>query len=145
MVRTILAVIISYVVMFALTFAAYTCAHLLVGANQAFKPRSYHASNRWIAMMFAVYFVIAIAGGLICAAIAKSSKASLGLAVVVFVLGLLLAIPAVMIKKPEMVRAGSVSNMEAMQNAKQPPWVSFVFPFVGAIGVLIGGRLKRRS
>jgi hypothetical protein len=145
MLRAILAVIVSYIVMFVLIFVAFTCAYLLMGADNAFKPGTYQASNRWIAMAFAVNLVIAIIGGLICAVIAKGGKAPLALAAVVFVLGLLLAIPALMIKKPDMVRTGNVSNMEAMQKAKQPPWVPFTFPIIGAIGVLIGGKLKRRA
>jgi hypothetical protein len=145
MVRSIVAVIVAYIAMFVLTFLWYTCAYLLMGADNAFKPGTYQASNRWTAMAFASYLVIAIIGGLICAVIAKGGRAPLALAAVVFVLGLLLAIPALMIQKPDMVRTGNVSNMEAMQRAKQPPWVPLTFPIVGAIGVLIGGRLKRRA
>ena len=146
MLRAILAVIVGYVVMFLLVFAAFTCAYLLLGAEQSFKPNSYQASNRWIAMSFAVNIVVGVIGGLICAAIAKGGKAPLALAAVVFVLGLLLAIPAVTGRnEPPKVRAGNVSQLEAMQNAREPVWVPLTFPITGAIGVLIGGRLKRRS
>jgi hypothetical protein len=145
MARSIIAVIVSYIVMFFLVFLTFTCVYLLLGANGAFKPGTYDASNRWLAIAFAVNFVIAIIGGLICAAIAKGGRAHIALAVVVFVLGLLLAIPSIMKAKPDMVRIGSVSNMEAMQRAKQPIWAPLLFPFIGAAGVLIGGKLKRRG
>lgn len=145
MARSIIAVIVSYIVMFFLVFLAFTCVYLLLGANGAFKPGTYDASNRWLAIAFAVNFVIAIIGGLICAAIAKGGRAHIALAVVVFVLGVLLAIPSIMKAKPDMVRIGSVSNMQAMQRAKQPIWVPLLFPFIGAAGVLIGGKLKRRG
>jgi undecaprenyl pyrophosphate phosphatase UppP len=133
--------------MFALVFVAFTCAYLLMGADNAFKPRTYQASNRWMAMSFVVNIVIAIIAGFICAVIAKGGRAPVALAVVVFVLGLLLAIPSIMAQKdkPDMVRIGNVSNMEAMQRAKEPVWFPFAFPIVGAIGVLIGGKLKRRD
>jgi len=35
--------------------------------------------------------------------------------------------------------------MEAMQNATQPAWVPFTFPILGAVGVLIGGKLRRSA
>jgi hypothetical protein len=147
MVRAILAVIVSYVVMFLLIFLAFTGMYSLLGADGAFKPGSYQASNRWLAIAFAVNLVVAIIGGLICAAIAKGGRAPLALAAVVFVLGLLFAIPSLIARTDtrNVVRSGDVPMMEAMQKAKEPVWVPLLFPFVGAAGVLIGGKLKRRA
>jgi len=146
MARSIIAVIASYIAMFVLTFAGFTCLYLLIGPDHAFKPRSYMASNRWIAMAFGIYFVIAIIGGFLCALIARGGKAPLALAIVVFVLGLLLAIPSVIAHRtnPNEVRVGAVSNMEAMQKAKEPIWVPFTFPIIGVVGVLVGSRLRRK-
>jgi hypothetical protein len=47
--------------------------------------------------------------------------------------------------RPNMIRTGNISNMEAMQRAKHPIWAPILFPFIGVAGVLIGGRLKRRG
>ena len=145
MLRAILAVIISYVLMFVFVFLAFTGMYFVLGANGAFKPGSFAASNRWIAIAFVVNFVVAVIGGLICAAIAKGGKAPIALAAVVFVLGLLLAIPSLMVQKADAVRVGDVPMFEAMQKAKEPPWVPLTFPILGAIGVLIGGKLKRQA
>ena len=147
MTRSIIAVIVSYIVMFILIFVTFTCVYLLLGADRAFNPGTYDASNLWLAIAFVVNLIVAIIGGLICAAIAKGGRAHIALAVVVFVLGLLLAIPSIMAQKvnPNMVRAGNVSNMEAMQRAKEPIWAPLLFPFIGAAGVLIGGKLRRRG
>jgi hypothetical protein len=147
MARTVLAVIIAYIAMFLLVFIGFTCAYLLVGADVAFKPGSYEGSTTWIAIAFVINFVIAIIGGFICAAIARGGKAPIALAVVVLVLGLLLAVPAIMKHQTNanLVRAGNPAQMEIMQRAYWPVWVPFTFPFTGAIGVLIGGRLKRRG
>ncbi len=147
MARAIIAVIVSYVLMFVLVFIAFTCLYLVLGADGAFKPGSYDASNLWMALSIAIDLVIAILAGLICAAIAKGGRAHVALAVVVVVIGLLLVIPTIMVHnaKPTLAHTGNVSNMEAMQRARQPIWAPFLFPFVGAAGVLIGGRLKRRS
>lgn len=144
MLRAILAVIVSYVLMFVLIFLAFTGVYMVLRADGAFKPGSFEASSAWIGIAFAVNFVVAIIGGMVCAAIARGGKAPIALAAIVFVLGLGLAIPSLMVQKTDAVRAGDVPMFEAMQKAKEPPWVPFTFPIVGAIGVLIGGKLKGR-
>jgi hypothetical protein len=144
MLRAILAVIVSYVLMFVLIFLAFTGVYMVLRADGAFKPGSFEASTAWIGIAFAVNFVVAVIGGMVCAAIAKGGKAPIVLAIIVFVLGMLLAIPSLMVKKADVVRVGDVPMFEAMQKAKEPPWVPLTFPFVGAIGVLLGGKLKGR-
>src|SRR5438552_6594709 len=88
MARSIIAVIVGYLVMFVLQVAAFMTIYTLVGADWSFKPASYQASTRWTAMQFAVILVTCIIAGLICAAVAKGGKAPLVLAAVVLVLGL---------------------------------------------------------
>jgi hypothetical protein len=146
MARSIVAVIVGYVAMFVLVFATFTCVFLLMGTDWSFKPGSFEASNRWIAMSLVANLIIGVIGGLVCALIARGGKAPLVLAIVVFGLGMLLAIPSLMAhqKNAGEVRAGNVSQMEAMQKASEPVWVPFTFPILGAIGVLIGAKLKRR-
>src|SRR5213594_4205182 len=119
MARAIIGVIVGYVAMFVLNFIGFVCLYALIGPSNAFKPGSYLASNRWIAISFGIIFVTAIIGGLICAAIAKGGKAPLALAIVVLVLGFLLAIPAVIKHQnnANLVRVGDVSSAEAARLA----------------------------
>ena len=147
MVRSIIAVIVSYISMFLLNFLGFVGLYALVGPSQAFRPRLYLASNRWIVMGVAVMFVSGIIAGLICAAIARGRKATLALAGLILVVGLLLAIPAIMKSRANtgMVRVGDVSSMEAMEKATWPVWAPLVFPFVSAVSAVIGGKLKRRN
>src|SRR2546430_4382329 len=120
--RAILAVIVSYVVMFILLFAGFTCAYLVLGADQAFKPGSYHVSNRWLALSFALHIVVGLIGGFLCAAIAKGGKAPLALAIVAVVVGLLLGIPAILAHRntPSTPRTQNVPHLDAMHRARQP-------------------------
>ncbi len=147
MARSIVAVIVGYVVMFILNFLGFVTLYAVIGPNQAFQPGLYLASNKWIAISFAIIFITGIIAGLICAVIAKGGRAPLALAIVVVVLGLLLAIPAVMKAQAnaKLVRAGDVPSMEAAQKAYWPIWTPFTFPIISAIGVLVGGKLKRRD
>ena len=147
MLRSVLAVIVGYLVMFVLQVAAFMTIYTLVGADWSFKPASYQASTRWTVMQFVVIGVTAIIAGLICAVIAKGGKAPLALAAVVLVLGFGLGLLGTALRPADTheVRTGNVSNMEAMSKARHPVWVVFLGPVVAAVGVVIGGKLKRRS
>lgn len=147
MARSIIAVIASYIVMFILTFILFSGMYLVLGADGAFKPGNYEASTVWLGLSFLLFLIVGILAGLLCAVIAKGGRAYLALAVVVLAVGLLLAIPSLIAKKAgtNLVRTGSVSNFEAMSRAQEPVWAPFLFPIIGAAGVMIGGKLKRQS
>jgi uncharacterized membrane protein YeiB len=98
-------------------------------------------------MQFVVILITAAIAGFVCVLIAKSKKASLMLAGLVLVLGLALGAAKVATQPPDTneTRFGNVSNMEAMQKARPKTWAIFLGPFIGAIGVVIGGKLKRQG
>lgn len=147
MVRSIIGVIVGYIAMFVLNIIGFTALYAVLGARQAFKPRSYLASNRWIVISVAFIFISAVVAGLVCSAIARSRKAAVGLAALIIVAGLVLAIPAVNKARANagMVRVGEVSMTEARTNAYWPVWAPFSFPFIMAVGALLGANLKKRS
>ena len=144
MLRSVLAVVVGYIVMFILQLAAFMTIYTMMGPNWSFKPASFEASTRWTLMQFAVILVTAAIAGLFCAAIAKGGKAPLALAAVVLVLGLGLAVahPAMQPADTHEVRTGNVANIF---RARHPTWVVFLGPFIAAVGVVIGGKLKRRA
>jgi hypothetical protein len=147
MLRSVLAVIVGYVVMFILQVAAFMTIYTLMGADWSFKPASYEASTQWTAMQFGVILVTTIMAGFVCAAIAKGGKAPLALAALVLVLGLALAFASTALRPADTheVRSGNVPNMEAMSKARHPAWVIFLGPVIGALGIAIGGKLRRRT
>lgn len=145
MLRAILAVVVSYVIMLVLAFIGFACAFLIVGPEIAFKPGLYEASTTWIGIAFVINIVDALIGGFLCALIAKGGKAPLALAVVVIALGLVVAFADMNKGKMNagLLRTANTPQMEAIQKAYWPVWVPFAFPFTGALGVLIGAKLKR--
>ena len=147
MLRSVLGVIGGYLLMFVLQFAAFMTIYTMMGANWSFKPGSFHASTRWMVMQTAVVFVTAAIAGLVCAIIAKGGKAPLVLAIVVLLLGFALGALHVATQPPDTneMRTANTPNMEAMVKARPPVWVVFLGPFIGAAGVVIGGKLKRRA
>jgi hypothetical protein len=67
------------------------------------------------------------------------------LAIVVFALGLVFAVPSYVANRTDQgVRDYAPPLVEAMQKAKQPNWVPLALPVIGAVGVLIGAKLKKR-
>ena len=147
MLRSVLGVIAGYILMIILQVAAFMTIYTVMGADWSFKPKAYQASTRWTLMQFGVVLITAAIAGFVCAIIAKSGKAPLALAGMVLLLGLVMATAKVATQGPDPhdVRAATVPNMEAMQKARHHTWVIFLGPFIGAAGVIIGGKLKRRS
>jgi len=147
MVRSVLGVIVGYIVMFILQVAAFMTIYTIVGPDWSFKTGSFQASTRWTVMQFTVILITAIIAGLVCAIIARGGKAPLVLAGVVLVIGLALGALSISMRPVDAheVRRGNVPNMEAMSKARHPMWVVFLGPVIGAVGILIGGKLKRQS
>jgi hypothetical protein len=143
--RIIAGIVIGYLVMFVLVFASFTAAYAALGADGAFKPGSYDVSTTWIVISFALGLIAAIAGGYVCALIAQRTKAARGLAGVVLVLGLLMAIPAFMATPSNKPRTADVPNMEAMMGAQTPAWIALLNPFVAVVGILAGASLRKQA
>lgn len=147
MLRNIGGVIVGYILMGLTVFLTFSAAYLLMGTGGAFKPETYEVSNLWLVTSFVLSLVAAVLGGYACAAVARGGRAPLALAVLVIVLGVLAAVPALRAAnagRDRLTRPAEVSNMEAMQNAVQPGWVALLNPFIGAAGVLLGASLRRR-
>ncbi len=141
MLRQVLAVIVGYVVMFAVVFVTFTAAYFAMGADRAFRPVTYDISVLWIVVSVVVGLGAATAGGFVCAKLSKGGRAHRALAVLVLVLGLLMAAGQVVAPKPDPgVRGPEVSNMEAMMKAQPPLWAALINPIIGAVGVLAGAR-----
>ena len=99
----------------------------------------------WIIISFIFGLAAAVLGGYLCVLISKNNKVALVLAALVFVLGIAMAIPALGESSDEVyeMRKSDVSNMEAMQNAKQPGYILILNPIIGAFGVVAGSKLKK--
>ena len=147
MLRSVLAVIVGYIAMFALQFAVFMTVYTMVGPDWSFKPGSYHASTRWTVMQFAVIFVTAVIAGLICAIIARGGKAPLVLAIVALVIGFTVGAVHIATHPADTGerRVPNVPNMVAMTKARHPVWVIFLGPVIAAAGIAVGGRLRRKS
>jgi hypothetical protein len=145
MLKSILAIIVSYVAMFIFLFAAFTGCYFALGAEGTFQSDSYNVTTIWIALTVVVCLLAGIIGGLLCAAISKNKRTCQIFAFIVFFLGLLACIPAMQRSDAPNARAGEVSNFEAMGLAVSPMWLHLLTPVVSAVGVVLGARMKGRG
>jgi len=145
MARNIIGVVVGYVAMAAFVFISFTVLYLILSAEGSFQPGSYQVSTTWLVLSFILVFIGTLFGGYVCTLIAKNSKPALWLAGIVLVLGIILALPQLNVPEKEMnkIREGDVPNMEAMQNAKQPALALILNPFIGAVGVWAGSRMRK--
>jgi hypothetical protein len=143
MLKSIVGIIVGYLVMAAVAFAAYTAAYLGLGAERVFEPDSYALSGVWIGLMIAITVIAGLLGGLTCAAISKNKTTGLVFALIVFGLSLVMAVPHIMKEHTPVVRAGDVPNLEAMQKAQPPNWLCMLNPFLAGAAVLMGTRMKK--
>lgn len=145
MVRNILGVVLGYVAMFAFVFISFTVLYLILGADGSFESGTYEVSIVWIIISFILGLAAAVLGGYLCVLISKNNKAVLVLAAIVLIFGIAMAIPALGESADDVyeMRKNDVSNMEAMQNAKQPAYMLILNPIIGALGVFAGSKLKK--
>lgn len=143
--RILGSVVLGYVVMAALVFGLFTVAYLAMGTGRAFQPGTYDVSALWAITSLILSFVAAFVGGIVCAAVGKVPKAPQVLAAVVLILGVVFAVPALRAPYETKERAADVGNLQAMQQAQQPKWVTVVTPLVGVAGVLAGGRRRGKT
>lgn len=144
MIRSVLGIVVGYLAIFVVLFCVLTVAYLTMGPERAFQPSSFRPSVLWDVVAIVVGLAAGVAGGFLCASIARKRGAVTALVVMILVIGALSLIPAVMASgAPELVRDGSLSNLEAMMKARQPIWMSLLNPLLGVAGVLAGARLKR--
>lgn len=146
MVRRLLGIIVGYIVMAAAVFVTFTLLYMALGVDSTFEPGTYNVTITWILLSLLLNIIAAVIGGYVCTLISKDKKTTYVFAAIVFVLGIVLAIPQ--LSKTEgtsKIREGNVSNMQAMKDAKQPVSTLFLNPILGAVGILAGTKLWKEK
>lgn len=141
MLRAIVGVIASYVVMAIIITVVFIGLFLALGVERVFQPDSYEVSLLWLVISIAISVGSAVVGGYVCAAISRSMRACQVLALIILVLGIILCLPKM--REDPHVRAGDVPTLQVMHLAQMPAWMHVLNPFLGAVGVLVGARMKK--
>jgi len=143
MLRAFGGMVVGYIAMAILITVVLIGLFLALGVERAFLPDSYEVSTLWLAITSVISLAGAILGGYVCAAIGKSMPACRALAGIVVILGLLLCLPAMQRGNGPNVRAGGIPDLEAMHLGVAPLWAHLLTPVLGAVGVLLGARMKK--
>lgn len=138
--RLIGSVVLGYLAMALAVMVGLTVAYIALGPDRAFEPGAWDVSTVWIVLHIVVGFAAAVLGGWLARLVARGPGGPRVLASVVVVLGLALALAALLGDAAAVpARTGDVGAFEAMQVAQTPLWIMLLNPVVGALGVLLGG------
>lgn len=142
--RTVAAVIVGYIVIVIFVMVTFSVTWMLLGPSQAFKSGTVEVTTKWLAIAIPLSLIAAVLGGVTAATISRSGTGVKALALFVVVLGLIFAVINMTSTRPAPPKPISeLATMEAASYAKAPMWYDFTIPFLGGLGVWIGGALKR--
>jgi nitrate reductase gamma subunit len=147
MLKSILAIIVGYVVGNLVFFGLITGCFFLLGVERVFEPDSYEVSTTWLALTLIVWLLSAAVIGYVCLSISHSWRTCQVLALIVLTLTSISCIVQLRHINPDApnIRAGEVGYFDAMKLGVPPRWLAFVNPIVGCMGVLLGAGMKRRG
>jgi hypothetical protein len=141
-VKTFGIALAGYVLMFVVLFTTLTAMYFGLGSEQTFLPGSYAVTPLWMALFCFVQFDSGLVAGVLVSKLSRDRRAPLALAGITMVLGVLMALPALVGTVPaDVPRTGSVTNIDAMMQAQTPLWIQLIAPALAALGVSAGAML----
>jgi hypothetical protein len=146
MLKSIVAIIVSYLVVFVLFSAVFVGLYFVLGVERVFQPDSYEVSTLWLGLTLVGSLLGWMFGGWLCVKISKSLRTGQVFALLVFVATAITCLSQLSRESEgPNVRAGEVSFVETLGREVTPRWFHFVNPVVSLVGVLAGVRMKRRG
>jgi hypothetical protein len=147
MVRPVAAVILGYLGMAVWVMLSVGIAWRFLGQDFALDAQTNRATAAWLALNLPLSFIGAMLGGWLTASIAKvkAVPAVRALALLVLVLGLMMAVSETMRDPTGTISESDAQEAPAMIGSQQPTWYTFVIPFVGFAGVMLGGSIRSRA
>ena len=146
MLRSIIAVIATYILMAILIVAAFMGLWIGMGPNRLLEPGSFQGNLFFTIAAPAITVIVGLFGGRMCATISRGRTPVIVLASVVLVLGLLTAALTLQKPFPADPRDPNMTMEQLMLVGREPTWLAIFNPIGGAAAVLLGGLiLTRRS
>lgn len=139
MLRSIIAVVLSYVAMAALVIGAFMGLWYGLGPDGLLQPGSYKGNMLIAIAAPSIALIGGLFGGWLCAKIGRGGKPVVALAGVVLVLGLVMAYFTLQKPYPADPRPAGMTVAQIMEVGREPAWVAIFNPIGGAVAVLIGG------
>lgn len=141
--RKALGVVVGYLVMIVFIIATFAVVAPLLGMERLFEPGTWDASAGWLTISISLSVVGAILGGAAATRVGRHQDSATWLAGVVFVMGMAVALSGVNDTVRGGPRAPEATIADAGSHTRQPNWLMFLNPLLGAAGVWVGGRGRR--
>lgn len=139
--RAVLGVVVAFVAMSAVVFALSLAPWLALGNDVILEPGRFDSVVAYTVYALVIAAAGGVFGGWLCGVIGRSRTAVIVLAVLSVAGGL--TNHFAQHHKPEPgPRAPGVAVMDAVAQRKEPDWFTLLVPFVGAAGVILGGRSR---
>jgi hypothetical protein len=151
MLRSVIAVIVSYIVLNILIAGLFVAAMFALGIEGTLRPGEYWTSSAFNAAVLLGGAAAAALAGALCAVIARSWRPAVVVAAVMLAFGLFGAFRNS--QKPDPPARGPAADGESSMDytmrvlkdmrtvGKEPTWFSFGVPFIGAAAFLVGARV----
>jgi hypothetical protein len=145
MLRSIIAVIVAYIVMCVIVMGAFAGMWFGLGPDRLLQPGSYKGNMVITILAPAISIVGGLFGGWLCAKIGRSRKPVMVMAGIVLVLGLVMAFFTLQKPYPADPREPGMTVPQLMEKGREPTWFAIANPIIGAGAVLIGGLFLVRA
>ncbi len=139
MLRSIGAVVGSYIAMVLLIVGVFAGMWFGMGPDRLLEPGSFKGNTFLCIAAPATTLIAGLLGGWMCAKIARSTKAVIALAGLVLLLGTITAVVTLQKPFPADPRAPGMTIQEIMKVGREPTWLLIFNPIGGAVAVLLGG------
>lgn len=141
--RNVGGAVLGWVVMSACVVVPMALLWVVLGEDGAFRPGSWEVTHALSLGSVAIGLFAAVVGGFVCAKVAGDNRGVLMLVVLVLILGVVNALSQAPVA--DAVRPEGVAMTDAAGSAREPVWLSWLHPVLGAVGALLGARLARRE
>lgn len=139
MLRSIVAVVATYIVMSVLIVGAFMGLWFGLGPDRLLLPNSWKGNLLLCIAAPAITVLAGLFGGWMCAKIARGRKPVIVLAGLVFVLGMIVAYSTLQKPFPADPREPGLTMQQLMEKGREPTWLALLNPIIGAAAVLAGG------
>jgi hypothetical protein len=141
MARSILAVVLSLILMACGVLALTMALWFTLGVDGVLKPGTFDAKPILDAWSVVVSIAGALIAGWLCAAISRSHAAVIALAVLCLLMAVGNAVGQHAKPAPGPRDAG-IPILQAMTLRKEPAWFTFLMPIAGGASILLAGRAR---
>lgn len=139
MLRSIVAVIVTYIVMGVLIMGLFAGLWFGMGPDRLLQPGLWKGNLFLCIAAPAITVVVGLFGGWLCAKIGRGRTPVMALAGVVLVLGMIMCYFTLQKPEPTGPREPGMTVQQIMEKGREPTWLAILNPIIGAGAVLIGG------